>query len=159
MGRVYPRYRACCIAAQDTLATSVAFCDYPTFERVLPGVAAMKTVSMLIACVFALGVAGTARAADAHRHDSGAAGNGLLAAIGAVFSDNGDDTTTTPATHGGNHADNDDSAHGTLPDSASSTTAPASGDTGAAGAGTAPATPKRPTPSLGWQSLLPGSIQ
>jgi hypothetical protein len=140
-----------------------AFCEYPKFECVPPGVAAMKTVSMLVACLFVLGAAGTAHATDARLHgclrvaDGGASNHGLLAALGAVLSGNDDDTTTTPASGSSNHADNDDSAHGSLPDSAASTSTPSSSNQG--GSSTPPTAPRRPPPALGWQSLLPGSIQ
>ncbi|HET7358698.1 MAG TPA: hypothetical protein VFJ04_00990 [Rhodanobacteraceae bacterium] len=108
----------------------------------------MKIVSMLVACVFALGGAGAAHASS---------GNGLLAALGAALSGTGDGATTTPASSGSNHADPDDSAHGSLPDSAASTSVPSSDS--ANGSSAPPVAPKRPPPALGWQSLLPGSIQ
>lgn len=126
----------------------------------------MKSSQLLVGCILMLGCAGAVQAKDmggAHLHCRGAVADssvsGVLAAIGAVLSG---DAGTGPVRPAGNSAcradDGDASACTTLPDTGSGGAMPAGRSSGSDDA-TTPAARKQPTSSLGWQSLLPGSIQ
>lgn len=85
--------------------------------------------------------------------------SGVLAAIGAILSGSTDTGPAQPAGHGACQADDSDATPCTrLPDAGSSAM-PSSSHGGAGDDAATPTTRKRSTPSLGWQSLLPGSIQ
>jgi hypothetical protein len=141
------------------------FCNHPVFERALFGVAAMKSSQLLAGCILVLGCAGAAQAKDmggTNLHCRGVVADnsvsGVLAAIGAMLSGDAGSGPARPAGDGACHAnDGDTSACTTLPGGGGG--AMPAGRSSGSDDTTTPAAHKQPTPSLGWQSLLPGSIQ
>jgi hypothetical protein len=124
----------------------------------------MKPSYLLAGCILVLGCASAAQAKDmgANLHCRGVVADsnvsGVLAAISAMLSGDAGTGQARPTGNGACRTDGSDAdACSTLPDAGSGGAMPAGSSS--SDDATPPAAHKRSTPSLGWQSLLPGSIQ
>jgi hypothetical protein len=134
------------------LASPGQFWDDPALACASKGLIAMRAIHLLTGCVFALGLVATAHAAT--NVDAGSAGAGDCA-----HSTTADGGSSRDATASGGESVG--LAHTTAPATQGSNSTSSRGDSTISGSGgsddAAPAQSHRV--SLGWQSLLPGSIQ